>query len=215
MVHIMRTLKGTEVIVAVTTIVIVGIALVVAASLLVQSANATGVMTTTTVGGGEAISTTTTNNNSNVTLGNLFYVSQGVEATFNPINETYIVSSYLDNVTLMPPNATGVVINATERGNYTINIQPNGLSIHQGQGFLMIEDGTEENATSTFVSLSRTDPEGTTGSAAGAIFFSTNSTGQLAFLNNMVGIVQLEFSPEGSTLKIWEWKGGTLAPILE
>jgi hypothetical protein len=215
MAYIMRTLKGTEVIVAVTTIVIVGIALVVAASLLVQSANATGVMTTTTVGGGEAISTTTTNNNSNVTLGNLFYVSQGVEATFNPINETYIVSSYLDNVTLMPPNATGVVINATERGNYTINIQPNGLSIHQGQGFLMIEDGTEENATSTFVSLSRADPEGTTGSATGAIFFSTNSTGQLAFLNNMVGIVQLEFSPEGSTLKIWEWKGGTLAPILE
>jgi hypothetical protein len=212
----MRTLKGTEVIVAVTTIVIVGIALVVAASLLVQSANATGVMTTTTVGGGEAISTTTTNNNSNVTLGNLFYVSQGVEAAFNPINKTYIVSSYLDNVTLMPPNATGVVINATERGNYTINIQPNGLSIHQGQGFLMTdEDGTEENATVTFASLSRTNPEGTTGSATGAVFFSTNSTGQLAFLNNMVGIAQVEFSPEGSTVRMWEWKGGTLAPILE
>jgi hypothetical protein len=214
----MRTLKGTEVIVAVTTIVIVGIALVVAASLLVQSANATDVMTGTTAGGGgeEAISTTTTNNNSNVTLGNLFYVSQGVEATFNPINETYIVSSYLDNVTLMPPNATGVVINATERGNYTINIQPNGLSIHQGQGFLMTdEDGTEENATVTFASLSRTNPEGTTGSATGAVFFSTNSTGQLAFLNNMVGIAQVEFSPEGSTVRMWEWKGGTLAPILE
>ena len=216
----MKSLNIIGITTSITLIALAGIALVVASSLLlIQSVNATtDIMTGTTAGGGgeeEAISTTTTNNNSNVTLGNLFYVSQGVEATFNPINDTYIISSYLDNVTLMPPNATGVVINATERGNYTINIQPNGLSIHQGQGFLMIEDGTEENATSTFVSLSRTDPEGTTGSATGAVFFSTNSTGQLAFLNNMVGIVQLDFSPEGSTLKIWEWKGGTLAPILE
>jgi hypothetical protein len=215
----MNALNVIGVIVAVTAIIVIaGIAVVAFSLLLIQSVNATtDVMTGTTAGGGreEAISTTTTNNNSNVTLGNLFYVSQGVEATFNPINETYIVSSYLDNVTLMPPNATGVVINATETGNYTINIQPNGLSIHQGQGFLMTEDGTEENATTTFVSLSRTNAEGTTGSATGVLFFSTNSTGQLAFLDNMVGIAQLEFSPEGSTLKIWEWKGGTLAPILE
>jgi hypothetical protein len=33
---------------------------------------------------------------------------------------------------------------------------------------------------------------------------------QLAFLNNMVGIAQVEFSPEGSTVRIWEWRGGTL-----
>jgi hypothetical protein len=208
----MKALNVIGVIVAMAIMALAGIAVIAATSLLVQSANATDVITTTTtVGGGEeeAISTTTTNNNSNVTLGNLFYVSRGVEATFNPINETYIVSSYLDNVTLMPPNATGVVINATERGNYTINIQPNGLSIHQGEGFLMTEDGTEENATVTFASLSRTNPDGT-GSATGAVFFSTNSTGQLAFLNNMLALAQVEFSPEGSTVRMWEWKGGTL-----
>lgn len=32
----------------------------------------------------------------------------------------------------------------------------------------------------------------------------------LAFLDNMLAIAHVEFSPEGSTLKIWEWKGGTL-----
>ncbi len=28
----------------------------------------------------------------------------------------------------------------------------------------------------------------------------------------MVGIAQVEISPEGTTVKIWEWKGGSLAP---
>jgi hypothetical protein len=67
----------------------------------------------------------------------------------------------------------------------------------------------EENATTTFVELSRVGP-GDTGSGTGVVFFNTNSTGQLAFLDNMLAIAHVEFSPEGSTLKIWEWKGGIL-----
>jgi hypothetical protein len=213
----MRILKSTGVIVVMITIVIAGIALVVASSLLVQSAKATtDVITGTTVGGGEEEGATTSDNtatsNSNVTLGSLFYIAQGIEETFNPINETYFVISYVDSLTLMPPNGTtGLVINATERGNFTVNILPNGLSINQGQGVIMTgDDGQQESATATFVSLGRTDAEGTTGSSTGAVFFSTNSTGQLAFLDNMVGIAQVEFSPEESTVRIWEWKGGTL-----
>src|ERR671922_1614004 len=212
----MRMPNGLEEIVAATTVALTGIALLVAASLLVQSVNASEVMmTSTTVGEEEgAISgSTTATNNSNVTLlGNLFYIAQGVEETFNPVNDTYFVISYVDSVTLMPPNATDVVINTTETGNFTVNILPNGLSINQGQGLITTEDGggQQENATATFVSLGRSDPEGTTGSSTGAVFFSTNSTGQLAFLNNMIGIAQVEFSPEGSTVRIWEWKGGTL-----
>jgi hypothetical protein len=69
----------------------------------------------------------------------------------------------------------------------------------------------QENATTTFVDISRLNPDGS-GSGTGVVFFSTNSTGQLAFLNNMVGIAQVEFSPEGSTVRIWEWNGGSLAP---
>jgi hypothetical protein len=42
------------------------------------------------------------------------------------------------------------------------------------------------------------------------VFFNTNSTGQLAFLDNMVGINDAEFSPEGGTIRVWEWKSGTL-----
>jgi hypothetical protein len=220
----MNTVNVIQIIVGMTIIALTGIAVVVGASLLsVQSVSATSdLITGATVGGeeeGATISSNTTiNSDSNVTLGNLFHIGQTIEETFNPINETYFVLTYVDRVTLMPPNATtDVVINATERGNFTVNILPNGLSINQGHGLITTEGdgGQEETATTTFASLGRTDAEGTTGSATGVIFFSTNSTGQLAFLNNMVGIAQLELTPEEATIKVWEWKGGTLAPILE
>jgi hypothetical protein len=130
----------------------------------------------------------------------------------NPINETYIVVSYSGNRIIIPPNATGMTINSTETGNVTINIQPNGLSFDQGQAFIVTEDGAAEegeNATITFVLLSRTNPDGT-GNSTSVTFFSTNSTGQLAFLDNMVAIGQTESSPEGARFREWEWKGGTL-----
>jgi hypothetical protein len=226
--YIMKALNVIEVIVAVIIIALAGIATIVAAaaSLLVQSASATtdDVMTaTTSVGGGEQESVsstnttnTTTNNASNALLGPLFSYGEGegIEANVNPINETYSVVSYSGNRIIVLPNNTGV-INATEIGNFTIHIQPNGLSINQGQAVIMTnEDGaaTEgegENATITFVLLTRTNPDGS-GNGTGVTYFSTNSTGQLAFLNNMVGIMQTEFSSEGGTIRTWEWKGGTL-----
>ncbi|HKG72163.1 MAG TPA: hypothetical protein VKA87_09690 [Nitrososphaeraceae archaeon] len=48
------------------------------------------------------------------------------------------------------------------------------------------------------------------GSGTGVVFFSTNSTGRLAFLDNMVGINDSEFSQGGGTIRVWEWKGGML-----
>jgi hypothetical protein len=41
-------------------------------------------------------------------------------------------------------------------------------------------------------------------------FFSTNSTWQLAFLDNIIGISQSEFSSGGGIIRTWEWKGRTL-----
>src|SRR5215211_3776065 len=177
-VNIMKSLNAIGVIVAVTIIALAGIAIVAAAdaSLLVQSASAA-----------TDVTNTTTNNVSNAALGRLFSFGEGTEATVNPINETYIVVSYSGNRIIIPPNATGTTINSTETGNVTINIQPNGLSFDQGQAFIVTEDGAAEegeNATITFVLLSRTNPDGT-GNSTSVTFFSTNSTGQLAFLDNM------------------------------
>ena len=223
-VPVMKTLNVIGVIVAVTIIALAGIAIVAAAaaSLLVQSASATtDVMTTTTtsVGGEEqeAVSSTTTNttnNVSNAVLGDVFMIVEFETASVNPINETYIETSTVNNLTIIPPNATAVTtINATETANVTVNILPNGLALDKGQSLIVTEgdDGgaEQENATTTFVDISRMNPDGT-GSGTGVVFFNTNSTGQLAFLDNMVGINDSEFSQESGTIRVWEWKGGTL-----
>jgi hypothetical protein len=215
----MKTLNDIGVIVAVTIIALAGIAVVVVAPplLLVQSASATDVVTSTSVGGEqEAVSSTstTTNNVSNAVLGDLFMIVEFETASVNPINETYIEISTVNNVTIMPPNgtATTTTIHATETTNTTVNILPNGLALDQGQSLILTEgdDGAEqENATTAFVDISRMNPDGS-GAGTGVVFFSTNSTGQLAFLDNMVGISQSEFSREGGTIRTWEWKGGML-----
>ena len=219
-----------EVIVAVTIIALAGIAIAAAAAaslLLVHSASATtDVMTTTSSIGGEvqeAVSsstTTNTNNNiSNAVLGDVFMIVEFETASVNPINETYIEISTVNNVTIMPPNATaGTTINATETTNTTVNILPNGLALDKGQSLIVAEgdddDGTaeQENATTTFVDISRMNPDGS-GSGTGVVFFSTNSTGQLAFLDNMVGINDSKFSQGSGTIRVWEWKGGGTLPF--
>jgi hypothetical protein len=191
-----------------------------ASTTTVVSASTTGNSTTTattSVGGEqEAVSstTTTTSNASNALLGRLFSYDEGedVESNVNPVNETYIVISYSGNRIILPPNATDI-INATETGNVTINIQPSGLSFNQGHAVIMTEDGAEggENATISFVLLSSTNPDGS-GSGTSVTYFSTNSTGQLAFLDNLVAIGQVDYSPaEGiNRFAEWEWKGGML-----
>jgi hypothetical protein len=134
-------------------------------------------------------------------------------ASVNPINETYIEISTVNNVTIIPPNASGTTMNGTETTNTTVNILPNGLALDKGESLIVIDEegGAEEqeNATTTFVDISRMNPDGT-GSGTGVVFFSTNSTGQLAFLDNMVGINDSEFSQGSGTIRVWEWKGGTL-----
>src|SRR5918999_1407664 len=209
----------------VATIIILTIIFVLTTTTLVSaSTNGNTTITTTntnSVGEGqEAVSsmttTTTTNNNPSAVLGNPFMIVEFETASVNPINETYIETSTVNKVTLIPPNATtGTTINATEKVNATISILPNGLALDKGQSLIVTEgdddDSTaeQENATTTFVDISRMNPDGS-GSGTGVVFFSTNSTGQLAFLDNMVGINDSEFSLGGGTIRVWEWKGGTL-----
>ena len=220
----MRTLSSIGLGIALTIIALAGISVVTAAaSFLAQHASAasTDIMTNTIVGEVETVSTTATttinNNVSNALLGRLFSYDEGedVESNVNPVNETYIVVSYSGDRIILPPNSTDI-INATETGNVTINIQPNGLSFNQGHAVIMTEGDAAaeeggENATISFVLLTRTNPDGS-GSGTSVTYFSTNSTGQLAFLDNLVAIGQVEYSPQEGINRFaeWEWKGGTI-----
>ena len=208
---------------ATTAATIFTLTIIFALTTTLVSASTTGNNTTTTTTSvgeeQEAVSSmTTTNNTSNTLLGRLFSYDEGedVESNVNPVNETYIVISYSGNRIILPPNAADI-INATETGNLTINIQPNGLSFNQGQAVITTgEDGAaaeeeQENATITFVLLTITNPDGSV-SGTSVTYFSTNSTGRLGFLDNMVAIGQVEYSPEEGINRFaeWEWKGGTL-----
>lgn len=216
----MTTLSVIELILAVTIIALVGIAVPAVASLLVQSASATNVMTET-VGEEEALNTPSTsatnnNNNSNAVLGSLFLTGEDKLTSFNPINETFTEVSYVGNRTIMPPDATTTAtINATETGNLTLNLQPNGITFVEGQSLLVTEGNSndngaeQENATAVLVDLNGVRP-GDPRSSTGVIFFSTNSTGQLAFLDNLIAIYQVKASPAGTAIEMWEWKGADL-----
>src|SRR5918997_5901670 len=210
----------------VASIIILTIIFVLTTATTLVSASTNGNTTITTTNtnsvgeGQEAVSsmttTTTTNNNPSAVLGNPFMIVEFKTASVNPINETYIEISTVNNVTLIPPNATATTtINAIETANTTVNILPNGLALDKGQSLIVTEgddnNGTaeQENATTTFVDISRMNPDGS-GRGTGVVFFSTNSTGQLAFLDNMVGINDSEFSQGSGTIRVWEWKGGTL-----
>ncbi len=146
----MRTFNVVVLGLGVIIIALAGIAVVTAVSLLLaQSASATttDVMTNTTVGerGDEIVNTTTatTNNVSNALLGKLLMMVEFETASVNPINETYIETSTVNNVTIMPPNATtGTTINGIETVNATVNILPNGLAIDKGQS-LIVTDGDD------------------------------------------------------------------------
>jgi hypothetical protein len=216
----MTTLSVIELILAVTIITLAGIAVAAVASLLVQSASATDIMTET-LGEEDALNTPSTstannNNNSNAVLGSLFLTGEDKLTSFNPINETFTEVSYVGNRTIMPPDATTTAtINATETGNLTLNLQPNGITFVEGQSLLVTEGNSnnngaeQENATALLVDLNGVRPDDPR-SSTGVIFFSTNSTGQLAFLDNLIAIYQVKASPAGTAIEMWEWKGADL-----
>jgi hypothetical protein len=222
----MTTPSVLDLILAVTIIALAGITVAAIASLLVQSANATTTdVNTETVVGEEGLDTismsTNKSNNSNAVLGSAFLTGEDRLTSFNRINETYTEVSYVGNRTLISPNATTTVttINAIETGNLTLRLQPNGITIVEGQSLLVTEGGDinndgggteqQENATAVLVDLNGVRPDDPR-SSTGVVFFSTNSTGQLAFLDNMIAIYQVKASPAGTAIEMWEWKGADL-----
>src|SRR5215213_6232146 len=72
------------------------------------------------------------------------------------------------------------------------------------------------DSTNTTISSAMTINATETGSLTlklqpnGIAFFSTNSTVQLTFLDNLISIYQVKASPAGTAIQMWEWKGADL-----
>jgi hypothetical protein len=222
-----------------TTIIIIvlfGITVTAVACLdVVQSASATTDMMARILGDQESLNTTSissnNSNNSDSVLGKLFLTGEDRLTSFNPVNQTYTEVSYVGNRTIMPSpdpantTITAATINATEIGNLTLKLQPNGITFVEGRSFLVTEVGEDnnndnnsdgrdseqqqENATAVLIDLNGVRPDDPR-SSTGVAFFSTNSTDKLAFLDNMIAIYQVKASPAGTAIQMWEWKGADL-----
>jgi hypothetical protein len=126
-----------------------------------------------------------------------FLIEHGRTIAANPINQTHIQISLAGNGTITLPNSTETVM-TKDIGSAIARLTPTG-NIAQGQIHISTEDGSE-NATVFFTEIGQNEK------GIGVAYFTTNSTGRLAFLDNMVGVIQDEVQPNGDTfITAWEW----------
>jgi hypothetical protein len=126
-----------------------------------------------------------------------FLIEHGRTVAANPINQTHIQISLAGNGTITLPNSTETVM-TKDIGSAIARLTPTG-NIAQGQIHISTEDGSE-NATVFFTEIGQNEK------GIGVAYFTTNSTGRLAFLDNMVGVIQDEVQPNGDTfITAWEW----------
>lgn len=139
--------------------------------------------------------------NSTISLGNPFFVEKGkvvgqrvLGVTPQPQLEfTFIANGTINND-----------INFTNTGTTVSNLEANGAFNSKGQGFIMTEDG--EVATWTNQVVGKLTQEGKVLSR-GVGIWNTPSTGDLAFMNNLMTIFKLEIDREGNlSAQEWEWK---------
>ena len=135
-------------------------------------------------------------------LGDPFYTERTKATSIRVIdvsNEPNVEVSFSGNGTIRDS------INVTDIGT-TWNIQTSGGMIHsEGQGILTTQQG--ETATYTQQAIGQFTPEGRV-VFHGSMFFKTLSpTGQLAFLDNQMGIYNYESDIAGNAIKqVWEWQ---------
>ena len=166
----------------------------------VISANASTISTGGATETNETIAPTSNNNNNAITLAERpFLIEHGRTVAATPINQTHMQISLVGNGTITLPNSTETVM-TKDTGSAIARLTPTGNIVH-GQIHVGTEDGSE-NATVFFTEI------GQGGKGVGVAYFSTNSTGKLAFLNNVVAVIEDEIQPNGDTLiTAWEWRG--------
>ena len=148
----------------------------------------------------ERIPSDNNNKNNTVILAEKpFLVEHGKTVAATPINQTHIQISLAGNGTITLPNSTETIM-TNDTGNALARLTPTGNIAH-GQIHITTEDGSE-NATVFFTEIGQNER------GIGVAHFITDSTGKLAFLDNMVAVIQDELQPNGDThITAWEWRG--------
>ena len=97
-------------------------------------------------------------------------------------------------------------IGVTEIWTYYSLHKNDGSIYGEGKGVIMTKNGNE-HATATGRSIGKHTKSGKM-RYAGTHFYRTNSPRELAFLNNLVAVIEYEVHHESSSYvhKLWEWK---------
>ena len=147
----------------------------------------------------ESIAASSSDNSAIILAEKPFLEEYGKTVGAMPINSTYMQISLAGNGTITLPNSTETVM-TKDTGNAIARLTPTG-NIVNGQIHLSTEDRSE-NATVFFTEIGQNEK------GVGVAYFTTNSTGKLAFLDNLVAVIEDEIQPNGNTLiTAWEWRG--------
>jgi hypothetical protein len=146
------------------------------------------------IGTGSNISLFNTGSAQRETLGDPIFVEKGgdtVKRELGPNRTEYTFTS------------SGMLngnIEYNKKGEYISVSKGNNVTFDQGKGVISTKDGSE-SANYTFIEVGNgTDYHG-------ASVYSTNSTGKLSFLNNIVVIFKGGYDENGNyALKQWYWK---------
>ena len=147
----------------------------------------------------ESVAASNSDNSAIILAEKPFLEEYGKTVGATPINSTYMQISLAGNGTITLPNSTETVM-TKDTGNAIARLTPTG-NIVNGQIHLSTKDRSE-NATVFFTEIGQNEK------GVGVAYFTTNSTGKLAFLDNMVAVIEDEIQPNGNTLiTAWEWRG--------
>jgi hypothetical protein len=133
------------------------------------------------------------------TLGEPFFKETGKITGQKEVDPNRMLVSFSANGTLK------VDINVTNTGDFVSVSRGDNLTFAQGQGIFTKTDGTE-TARYDFIGVGNVTQGGKT-EYVGAVAYRTNSTEDLAFMNNILGIFKVELDEPGSFICTeWQWK---------
>jgi hypothetical protein len=150
---------------------------------------------------GEEINATTVTES----LGNPFFVEQGRiigQRVLAVTPQPQLEFSFMANATIN--NGSDIVINAINTGTSISTLNADGTFRGEGQGILRTQRG--DVATWTNQVTGSLTPEGTIISRGVGLWSTPSTTGELAFMNNMMTVFEVEIDREGNlSAREWEW----------
>ena len=138
-------------------------------------------------------------------LGNPFFVEQGRiigQRVLAVTPQPQLEFSFMANATINNGNDT--VINAINTGTSVSTLNADGTFRGEGQGILRTQSGGV--ATWTNQVTGNLTPEGTIVSRGVGLWSTPSTTGELAFMNGMITVFEVQIDGEGNlSAREWEW----------